>query len=337
VAGRIDHETGLTENSTGRKRIVAAATLIDNLRDAPAWIRKGGAVSVGNFDGVHRGHACIIQRLVRAARQVEGPAIVFSFQPHPACVLRPAAAPAALTTAPRKADLLGKLGVDALIAYPTDTHILGLEPGQFFQQVVVQHLAARAMVEGPNFRFGRRRVGSIQLLADLCQQAGIALEVVSPLLVGDRYVSSSRIRTLLADGKIPEANALLTEPYRLCGTVVVGARRGRTIGFPTANLDLDPHDLLLPPRGVYAGRAMTATGTWAAAIHFGPNPTFDDQSTKLEIHLIDFTGDLYGTHIDVEFLARIRAVRQFDGRQALIDQLTDDIKTARALAGEGTA
>jgi len=292
-------------------------------------------VSVGNFDGVHRGHAKIIQRLVQVARQVEGPAIVFSFQPHPACVLRPGAAPAALTTVQRKADLLGKLGVDALIAYPTDTHILGLEPGQFFQQVVVHHLAARAMVEGPNFRFGRCRVGSIQLLADLCKQAGIALDVVSPLLVGDRYVSSSRIRALLADGKIPEANALLIEPYRLCGTVVVGARRGRTIGFPTANLH--PHDLLLPPRGVYAGRAMTATGTWAAAIHLGPNPTFDDQATKLEVHLIDFAGDLYGSQIDVEFLARIRAVRQFDGRQALIDQLTDDIKTARTLAGDGTA
>lgn len=308
---------------------MAAATIIDNPNDVPTWIRVGGAISVGNFDGVHRGHAKIIRRLVEVADRLNGPAIVFSFQPHPASVLRPESAPAVLTWLERKAELLGTLGVAALVAYPTDRQVLELEPAEFFHQMIAERLAARAVVEGPNFQFGRQRTGSIDTLATLCESTGITLDVVPPLIVGGRYVSSSRIRELIAEGRIREANELLLEPHRLRGRVVRGAQRGRTIGFPTANLE--SCDVLLPPLGVYAGRAMTDAGTWAAALNLGPNPTFDDQTTKFEVHLIDFDGDLYGSQIEVQLLEHIRDVRSFDGEHALVEQLTADVRAVRLL------
>ena len=219
----------------------------------------------------------------RRRASVGGPAIVFTFDPHPVRLLRPNNAPPPLTWTDRKAELLAELGVDTMIAYPTDEALLQLTPDEFFQRIVRDTLQAQAMVEGPNFFFGHDRAGNVEVLGQLCKAAGISLEVVEPVIVDGQPVSSSRVRQLIADGKIDEANRLLTRPYRIRGMVRHGAARGAKIGFPTANVDAI--DTLLPGDGVYAGRSEAEGTTWPAAINIGPNPTFGEHALKVEVHL----------------------------------------------------
>lgn len=290
---------------------------------------RGGAITIGNFDGVHRGHARIIERLKALAREVGGPAVVFTFDPHPVRLLRPEAAPPPLTWTDRKAELLTGLGVDTIVVYPTDEALLSLEPRAFFEKIVVQRLQARAMAEGPNFFFGRQRAGNITMLSELCQAAGVRLEVVEPLQVDGQYVSSSRVRQLVAAGEVAAANQLLTRPYRIRGMVTHGAARGGRIGFPTANVDAI--DTLLPANGVYAGRALCAEGQWPAAVNIGSNPTFGDATLKVEVHLIGYTGSLYGNPLEVDFLQRLRDIRSFDSIEQLKAQLARDVEAARAV------
>ena len=300
--------------------------LLRNLADLPAELR-GGAVAIGNFDGVHRGHARIVERLIAKAREVAGPALVFTFDPHPVRLLRPQAAPPPLTWTDRKAELLAELGVDSLIAYPTDEALLALSPEEFFQRIVRERLAAKAMVEGPNFFFGKGRAGNIETLERLCRASGLSLDVVEPLVVGDCFVSSSRVRSLIQGGNVAEAGSLLTRPYRIRGMVTHGAGRGAKIGFPTANVDAI--DTLLPALGVYAGRAIVAAGVWPAAINIGPNPTFGEHALKVEVHLIDFAGNLYGQPLEIDFLTRLRDIRPFASVEALKEQLARDVEAAR--------
>jgi riboflavin kinase/FMN adenylyltransferase len=300
--------------------------LLRNLADLPTELR-GGAVAIGNFDGVHKGHARIAERLIAKAREVKGPALVFTFDPHPVRLLRPQAAPPPLTWTDRKAELLSELGVDSLIAYPTDEALLALTPEEFFQRIVREKLAAKAMVEGPNFFFGKGRAGNIETLKRLCRASGLSLDVVEPLVVGDSFVSSSRVRSLIQQGNVSEAGALLTRPYRIRGMVTHGAGRGAKIGFPTANVDAI--DTLLPAPGVYAGQAIVAGGAWPAAINIGPNPTFGEHAVKVEIHLIDFSGNLYGQPLEVDFLTRLRDIRPFASVEALKEQLARDVDAAR--------
>ena len=303
--------------------------LLRSLDNLPSDLRRG-AVTIGNFDGVHRGHARIIERLIAKAREVGGPAVVFTFDPHPVRLLRPDAAPPPLTWTDRKAELLSELGVTATIAYPTDEALLSLSPEQFFERIVRQQLEARAMVEGPNFFFGHKRAGNIDLLAQLCEGSEIALEVVQPLVVGNEYVSSSRVRTAIAAGDVDLARQLLTRPYRIRGMVTHGAGRGGKIGIPTANVSAI--DTLLPAEGVYAASAVTAAGIWPAAVSIGPNPTFGEDELKVEAHLIGFDGSLYGQPLEVDFLARLRDIRPFESVAALKAQLASDIAAARQIA-----
>jgi riboflavin kinase/FMN adenylyltransferase len=303
--------------------------LFRDLDDLSESVR-GGAVAIGNFDGVHRGHACLAGALVARAQRVDGPAVVFTFDPHPVCVLRPNEAPPPLSSARRKAELFGALGVDALIAYPTDESLLRLDAGQFFEQIVRGRLDARALVEGPDFRFGRGRQGTIDTLVRLCRDAGIALEVVEPVEWDGHVVSSSRVRALLARGDVAAANRLLTEPYRLRGTVIHGAGRGNGLGFPTANLGRI--DTIVPADGIYAGRALVDDGAWPAAISVGPNPTFDEGGRKLEVYLVDYNGNLYDRTIEVDFLARLRDIVRFATIDDLVAQMNRDVEATLQIA-----
>ena len=300
-----------------------------DLAELPDELR-GGAIAIGNYDGVHRGHARIVGRLIAQARRVGGPALVFTFDPHPVRILRPSHAPPPLTWTDRKAELLDELGVDAMIAYPTDETLLALSPREFFDRIVVGALAAQAIVEGPNFFFGHNRQGTIVTLRQFAAEAHIELEVVPPVEIDGEMVSSSRVRRLIAEGRIDEACRLLTRPYRIRGMVTHGAGRGAKIGFPTANVDAI--DTLMPGVGVYAGRAITTGGSWPAAINIGPNPTFGEHALKVEVHLIDFHGTLYGQPLEVDFLARIRDVHPFPGIEALRTQLEHDVAAARQIA-----
>lgn len=303
--------------------------LIRDLAALPAELRSG-AVAIGNFDGVHRGHARIVERLIDRARQVGGPAVVFTFDPHPVRLLRPEAAPPPLTWTDRKAQLLVELGVDSIVAYRTDEALLGLSARDFFDVILREKLDARALVEGPNFYFGRDRAGTIDVLRDFCTQAGMTLDVVEPVVIDGVCVSSSRVRQLIVAGELDAACRLLTRPYRIRGMVAHGAGRGGKIGFPTANLGAI--DTLLPAPAVYAGVAHVADHAHPAAINVGPNPTFGEAALKVEVHLIDVTLDLYGQPLEVDFLARLRDIQRFAGLDSLQEQLRHDVDRARQCA-----
>jgi len=305
--------------------------LLRDLASLPSEMR-GGAVAIGNFDGVHLGHQKLVQRLLAMAEEVGGPAIVFTFDPHPVRLLRPDQAPPPLTWTERKAELLASLGVDAMFAYPTDEALLSLGPHEFFAHIIRDQLAARAMVEGPNFYFGHNRAGDIQLLEQLTEQAGMRLEVVQPVDDGDGPVSSSRIRDAIAAGQVLEARNMLGRPYRLRGMVTHGAKRGEKLGFPTANLEAI--DTLVPAEGVYAGLGIIEGHPVPAAIHIGTNPTFEPThaTIKVEVHLIDTRAELYGRVLEVEFLEQMRGNQTFASVDALKQQLARDIADARMLA-----
>jgi riboflavin kinase / FMN adenylyltransferase len=305
--------------------------LLRSIDTLPADLRHGAA-TIGNFDGVHRGHARLVERLLSKARDLGGPAIVFTFDPHPVRLLRPESAPPPLTWTDRKAQLLDELGVTAVIAYPTDEALLQLPPEAFFQRIVQEKLAAQGMVEGPNFFFGHNRAGNINTLASLCKSAGLSLEIVQPVQVGGEFVSSSRVRQAVAVGDVDLARQLLTRPYRVRGMVTHGAGRGARIGFPTANLEAI--DTLLPAQGVYAARAFTTAGNWPAAVNIGPNPTFGEHAIKVEAHLIGFDRSLYGQPLEVEFLSRLRSIRPFESIEALKAQLARDIAAAKKVEAE---
>lgn len=305
--------------------------ILRSISDLPAAARSG-AVSIGNFDGVHLGHARIVHRLVERARQIRGPAVIFTFDPHPVRLLRPEAAPPPLSWTERKAELLVDLGIDWMIAYPTDEQMLSLAPEAFFRMIVREKLDARVLLEGPNFRFGRNRAGDVDLLAELAKADRIELEIVEPYLLDGEIVSSSRVREAIRQGDVQFAARMLTVPYRIRGMVTHGAGRGAKIRFPTANVAAV--DTLLPAEGVYAGRGWLEGQSWAAAINIGPNPTFGQQELKVEVHLIDFERAIYGRPLEVEFFARLRDTQPFGSVQELQDQLARDVETARRIASE---
>ncbi|MCA9247321.1 MAG: bifunctional riboflavin kinase/FAD synthetase [Planctomycetales bacterium] len=309
----------------------AHVNIIRQLEDLPSSLR-GGAVSIGNFDGVHRGHLRLCERLTAASKRVGGPAIAFTFDPHPAAILRPDEIPAPLTWLERKATLLGELGVDAVIAYPTHAALLQLSADEFFQQILVDQLGAAVIVEGPNFCFGRNREGTIQKLQELATARELQVEVVPPLEDDGHYVSSSRVRAALAEGDVAHAADLLTRWHRLRGLAARGAGRGAQLGFPTANLaELDS---VAPAPGVYAGRGYCSAGAYAAAIHVGPIPTFDDPAARVEVHLIGHTGDLYGERVEVDFYAHVRDIRAFASPEELKQQLHNDVSAAAEIAAQ---
>ncbi|MEN1681957.1 MAG: bifunctional riboflavin kinase/FAD synthetase [Planctomycetota bacterium] len=303
--------------------------VVRQLADLPSDAR-GGAVAIGNFDGVHRGHAQIVAKLLERARESTGPAVVFTFDPHPVRLLRPELAPPPLTWTERKAELLAALGVDWMIAYPTDEALLRLSARDFFDRIVRNSLDARAMVEGPNFYFGKGREGTIDVLRDFTAEAGMTLDIVSPVEAAGGMVSSSRIRKLIIDeGAVGPAREMLTAAYRVRGLVTHGAGRGGKLGFPTANLE--GIDTLLPAHGVYAGLAVIDGAGRPAAVHVGPNPTFGEEFTKVEVHVIDYEQALYGQTLEVDFLERMRDIRPFESVDQLLVQLRQDVAKAEAI------
>lgn len=303
--------------------------IIRSLEAFPTAAR-GGAVSIGNFDGVHHGHVAIVRRLLERADAVDGPAIVFTFDPHPVRLLRPEQCPPPLTWTERKAELLAAQGVDWIVAYPTDEALLQLTAVEFFDEIICHKLAAKALVEGPNFFFGHNREGDVERLGKLAAAAKISLDVVEPVVAGNAVVSSSRVRELIRRGDVQQANELLSAPYRIRGMVTHGAGRGTKIGFPTANLSAI--DTILPALGVYAGRAWLGDVSHAAAISLGPSPTFADEVVRTEVHLIDYHESIYGQPMEVDFLARLRDIRPFDSVAALVEQLRQDVEQARQIA-----
>lgn len=290
---------------------------------------RGGAITIGNFDGVHRGHAALLRQVRTVADEIGGPAVAVVLDPHPATVLRPQTAPARLSWIERRAELMKPLGIDALIVCETTRKFLQLTAEEFFELLVQQSLAAKAIVEGTNFFFGRDRGGDIGTLRGLCQSHDIELTIAEPTFFDGEMISSTRIRKRLIAGDVEAAARLLGVAFRMRGSVVAGARRGRTIGFPTANLA--GIDVVIPAPGVYGGVAHVAGEPYDAAIHIGPNPTFEQAGeTKVEAHLIDYDGDLYGQTILVDLITHVRDIARFDSADRLVEQLDRDIQTIRS-------
>jgi len=289
------------------------------------------AIAVGNFDGVHLGHAAIVGRLVELAGRLGVPTGVLTFDPHPARILRPESAPIPLTTPGRRAELLAALGVDEVLVQPVDADFVALQAEAFYGDVLRGRLQAAGLVEGGDFQFGAGRRGDVALLSRLCAADGIPLEIVEPVARDGESVSSSRLRSLVAAGRIREAASMLTADYRIRGTVIEGARRGRTIGFPTANLA--GIATLLPADGVYAARALIAgQNPLPAAVHIGPNVSFGETATSVEVHIIGWSGNLYGSALDVDFLDRLRETRRFASVDEVKAQLTLDVALASSIA-----
>lgn len=285
-------------------------------------------ISIGNFDGVHRGHARLFERLCELAAEVGGPAVAVTFDPPPAALLRPGTHPPSLTTLERREELLRACGVDGVVVIETTRQLLGQSPEAFFQSVVVDSLGARGIVEGPNFFFGRDRAGNPHLLERLCDESGLACRIVRPTTIQGLMISSTRVREAIASGDVAAAATMLTRPYRVTGLVSAGAGRGRGLGFPTANLtDIRT---LIPGPGVYACQAWVGGRGLVAACHIGPNPTFADSQNKVEVHLLDFEEDLYDRRLEVDFVKRIRSVRTFDSGNALRLQVEADLCSVRA-------
>ena len=309
------------------------ANVIRGLQSCPAELR-GGFVSIGNFDGVHRGHAGILARLRELAGRDRAAAVVFTFDPPPVRLLRPDRAPPVLTWLERKIELIGAFGIDTIVIYPTNRELLGMRPEQFFQTIVVEGLGARGLVEGPTFAFGRDRAGNVETLRALCSKFGLTLEVAEPYSYGSEVVSSTRIRQTLDSGKVETAAEMLGRPHRIRGRVIRGQRRGHALGVPTANLD--GVDTALPADGVYAVRVWLAGAedrrSWGGAMNLGPNPTFGEFARKVEVHLIGFSGELYGDTLEVDFLARLRDTRNFASADELVAQLRSDVRRATEVA-----
>ena len=292
---------------------------------------QGGYATIGNFDGVHRGHQAMLNVLTSRARAENVSAIAVTFDPHPISLLRPDATPPALTTIEHRAELLHRFGVDVTLVLHTDRSLLALTADEFFDSIVRNKLKARGLVEGPNFFFGRNRSGNITVLRTLCNDHGLSFDVAPPATVDEQLVSSSVIRSLLETGQMGHAVRLLGHHYRISGRVGTGAQRGRTIGFPTANL-IDV-STLVPANGVYAGCVLIDGKRHAAAVNIGPNPTFGEAAQKIEVYLVDFQGDLYGQILDVDFVDRVRDVRRFSGVDELKSQLTQDVRQVCSIVG----
>lgn len=307
-----------------------------DLQDVPSHPH-GRTVSVGVFDGVHRGHRRIFEQVLRycADRGFEPTAV--TFDPHPLAVLRPEDVPQRLSSLDERIELLAAIGVGSVVVLPFTRELSQLSPRQFVQSILVRRLSARAVFEGPNFRFGHRGAGDIGELGRLGQELGFEVGIVPPVTDGGEVISSSLVRGFLQEGDVVGAARCLGRPYRVDGPIVAGARRGRQLGFPTANVVVPP-DRAMPARGVYAVFARTQAGTARVEgmANLGTRPTFDGRQIALEVHLFGWDEDLYGRSIEVEFVARLRPERRFAGVVELTEQLRRDRVAAKAALADFT-
>ncbi len=300
-------------------------------------------LTIGNFDGLHRGHRAITEVVRTRASALGGTAVVYTFEPHPRTVLQPDHAPRMLLTLDQKLELLEAAGMDLVVLEPFDADFAKTAPERFVRDYVHARLDPREVYVGYDFHFGRDREGSMRLLTEMGPHLGFSVTVIPEVTVDGRDVNSTRIRGLLAEGDVVEAGALLGRAYAVRGDIVRGEQRGRTLGFPTLNLA--PQSEVLPGVGVYAGRVRFLDAgdpekgaEFETVVNVGFRPTFEAGSLPLaEAHLLDFSGDVYGRRIELAFEHRLREERRFPGPDALREQIARDAEQARELLSERSA
>jgi len=291
-------------------------------------------VALGNFDGAHLGHQEVLRRAVEEGRRRGLSVVAATFHPHPRAVLGAGEAPRLLTPLGLRREVLLGYGADRVVEIPFDRDLSRKSPEQFVRDVLVGELGAGVVVVGENFRFGHRAAGDFEELRRLMREAGgEAVGVGVRGAAGGEGISSTRIRAMISEGRVAEAAGLLGRPYTLRGEVVEGDRRGRSIGFPTANVVPDA-EAVVPARGVYAGFVSFGEERYAACTNVGTAPTFGRTESRIEAYLLDFERDLYGRVVDVSFVGRIREERRFAGVEQLVQQIQRDVAEARRIAEE---
>lgn len=301
-------------------------------------------LTIGNFDGIHLGHRAIMETVIERARLLEGEAVVLTFDPHPRKVLRPDTAPSMLATREQKLEALEKVGIDVVIMQPFDLEFAKTSPESFVRDLIWDCIRPREVFVGYDFHFGKDREGSMAALSEIGAGLGFSVTIIPEIRINDRDVNSTRIRQLIASGEVEEAENLLGRPFAVRSRVLEGDKRGRTLGFPTANLG--PENEILPGVGVYAGEVRilerpganaasistnpTSDERYGAVVNVGTRPTFYEGGRLLaEAHLLDFEGDLYGAAVELAFHHRLRSEQKFPGPDALKVQIAADIETAR--------
>ncbi|MDT8440288.1 MAG: bifunctional riboflavin kinase/FAD synthetase [Desulfuromonadales bacterium] len=303
---------------------------LDALQPPPG----GSVVTIGNFDGVHLGHREIFRRVVGKASTLGAAAVVLTFEPHPLRLLAPERAPLRINTPEEKVRLIEASCVDLLLVLPFDRALARLPARAFVEQILIERLALRSLVVGYDYAFGRNREGDLDFLRGMAQKHDFVLEVLPPIARGEVVYSSSRIRSLLQAGQVNDVVNVLGRHFTLDGIVVAGAARGRQLGFPTANLRTSKE--LLPKDGVYAVKVRWRDAVYDGVVNIGRRPTFPGAAPSLEIHLLDFAGDLYGETLRIYFVERLRDELRFATVGDLQAKVSEDIAAARRLLTERT-
>jgi riboflavin kinase/FMN adenylyltransferase len=293
---------------------------------------RGTVATVGTFDGVHLGHWAVLQEIRARAEAAGRRSVLVTFDPHPLRIVRPEHAPPLLTTPVEKKEILAESGLDWAVFVTFTERLSRYEPRRFVEEILVGRLGVEELVIGYDHGFGRDREGDPASLERMGRELGFSVDVVSPVSAGGSAISSSRIRGLLSKGDVEAAARCLGRPYSIRGIVVRGDGRGRQLGFPTANLQVVGGDKLIPPPGIYAVRGVLRSGSHAGALHLGPRPTFKGSPPSIELHLVDFEGEIYGEEVRVDFVDRLRGVEPFTTVDALVRQIRSDVEAARLAA-----
>lgn len=293
-------------------------------------IEGGTVVTVGTFDGVHRGHALVLERTAAAARRAGLPSVAVTFDPHPLDVVNPSAAPPLLTLWDEKLEVLGQSPIEYVGVVPFTAELSRLSPDEFVERVLIGRFRMRHLLIGYDHGFGRGRAGDVESLRVIGKRRGFSVDVVDAVLSADgTSISSTAVRRVVAHGDLARALEGLGRRYSFSGVVAAGEHRGRLLGFPTLNVALPSARKLLPPHGVYAVRTESRNGTFGGMMNLGPRPTFGDGAVGLEVHLFEAAGDWYGQLVRVEFVARLRDTMTFGSADGLVAQLRIDADQAR--------
>jgi len=307
----------------------------------PPGLPKDGrktVVTIGTFDGVHLGHWEVLSEIRRRAEAVGGRSVLVTFHPHPLTIVRPESAPPMLTTPVEKKEILAESGLDYAVFLTFTPMLAAYSPRRFVEEILVDRVNVGELVVGYDHRFGKGREGDVEMLKDLGGELGFAVDVVGPVGSKGDPISSTKIRNALLKGDVETARKGLGRPYSIRGLVVRGDQRGRTLGFPTANLEVrgaggGTGGKLIPLPGIYAVRGTVRSGTFDGALHLGPRPTFRGSPPTIELHLLGFEDDIYGEEVRVDFVKYLREIRPFETSQALIEQMKEDVDQARKVLG----
>lgn len=289
-------------------------------------------VTLGNFDGLHLGHQELVRMVIRRAREISGRSVVVTFRPHPLKVLAPEKCPPLISIYEEKIQLFEKLGIDVLVKIPFSLRFAEMTPRQFVKEVLCDTLGAKDIFVGYNYRFGKGREGTTQTLKLMGKEFGFTVHEVDQISLNGEVISSTKIRQLLSDGEVEHAARLLGRPYAITGIVIKGDSRGKTLGFPTANI-ASKHSII-PADGVYAVKLLVRDRCLDGIVNIGVRPTFDTHSRAIEAHVFNFNEDLYGEEITLFFIRRIREEKKFASAEDLADQITRDISSAKEILAE---